>query len=233
MDGSSVVLVSLLTSALTAGGTAYVVERYKILSSAGAEAVVPDLRGLSETDARVNAGGAHVALFLASRDPTADARPGTVVRQSVPAGVRVPFESSVSVVLAEDRVPSVLNVPLAEATRRLEERGYTVQVGAAVPDAKIAEGVVLGQLPKADVAYTKPGIVVVQASAGPGDIELPKLLGTGITAAKARLEELGLKPVVRWVAMAETPTNVVLNQSPAGGQKVKPGSEVQLTVCTP
>jgi serine/threonine-protein kinase len=233
MDGSSVVLVALVTSALTAGGTAYVVERSRILSSPAAETTIPDLRGMSEIDARVSAGSAHIALFLASREPTADARPGTVLRQSVPAGARVPPETSVSVVLAEDRVPSVLNVPLAEAVRRLEERGYSVQVGAAVPDAKIAEGVILNQLPKADVSYAKPGIVVVQASAGPGDIELPKLQGMGITAAKARLEELGLKPVVRWVAMAETPTNVVLNQSPPGGQKVKPGSEVQLTVCTP
>jgi beta-lactam-binding protein with PASTA domain len=32
--------------------------------------------------------------------------------------------------------------------------------------------------------------------------------------------------------MAETQTNVVLSQNPAAGQKVKPGSEVQLTVCT-
>jgi hypothetical protein len=33
--------------------------------------------------------------------------------------------------------------------------------------------------------------------------------------------------------MAETQTNVVLDEKPAAGQKVKPGSEVHLTVCTP
>jgi beta-lactam-binding protein with PASTA domain len=31
--------------------------------------------------------------------------------------------------------------------------------------------------------------------------------------------------------MAETPTYVVLNQKPAAGDKVKPGTEVVLTVC--
>jgi beta-lactam-binding protein with PASTA domain len=93
--------------------------------------------------------------------------------------------------------------------------------------------VIVRQLPKADAGYAQPGIVVVQPSAGPADLELPTLIGMGVTAAKTRAEELGLKPVIHWVAMAETLTNIILNQSPAAGQKVKPGSEVQLTVCTP
>jgi len=53
------------------------------------------------------------------------------------------------------------------------------------------------------------------------DIEVPKLVGMGVTTAKTQIEDLGLKAVVRWVAMAETPTNVVLNQEPAAGHKLK------------
>jgi beta-lactam-binding protein with PASTA domain len=236
MDGATVVLLALVTSALTAGGTIYVVERSNILKSPpAADAVVPDMRGLSESEARVTAGAAHVALFVASHEPNSDARSGTVVRQSILVGQHVAPESSVSVVLAEEipRVPGVLNVPLADAVRRLEERGYSVQVGAAVADEKVPVDVIVRQLPKADSAYAQPGIVVVQPSAGPADVELPKLLGMGVTAAKTRIEELGLKAVVHWVAMAETDTNIVLTQSPAAKQRVKPGSEVVLTVCTP
>jgi beta-lactam-binding protein with PASTA domain len=235
MDGSAVVLITLVTSALTAAGTVYVVERYNIISKAPvvSEVAVPDLHGMAETDARLSAAASHISLFVAAREPGADAGPGTVLRQSVPAGQHAPLESTVSVVLADERVPNVVNAPLAEAVGRLEERGYTVDVGPPIPDPKVPEGLILRQLPKADVAYAKPGIVIVQASAGPGEIELPKLTGMGLTAARTRLEELGLKPVVRWVAMAETPTNVVLNQSPAAEKKVKPGSDVQLTVCMP
>ena len=235
MDGSAVVLVTLVTSALTSVGAVYVVERYNILSKppATVEVAVPDMHGMNETDARLRAAGSHLSLFVSAREPSPDAGPGTVIRQSVAAGQQAPLESSISVVLAEDRVPNVVSAPLAEGVARLEERGYTVQVGPPAPDPKVPEGAILRTLPKGDQAYAKPGIVIVQASAGTGDVELPKLLGMGITAAKTKLEEAGLKAVVRWVAMAETPTNVVLNQHPAAGQKLKPGAEVQLTACMP
>jgi beta-lactam-binding protein with PASTA domain len=235
MDGPAVVLVTLVTSAASAAGTVYVVERYNIIPrpSVVTETAVPDLRGQPETDARLNAAGARISLFVAAREPNAEAKPGTVVRQSIPPAHPAAIDSPVSVVLAEDRLPNVVGAPLAEAVARLEERGYSVQVGPPAPDPKVPEGVILRQLPKADAPYAKPGIVIIQASAGPGEVELPKLTGIGITAAKTKLEELGLKAVVRWVAMAETPTNVVLNQSPAPEKKVKPGSEVQLTACMP
>jgi beta-lactam-binding protein with PASTA domain len=236
MDGAAVVLLALVTSALTAGGTIFVAERSNMLKPPPAvEAVVPDMHGLSEIEARAISSAAHVSLFVASREPTPDAHAGTVVRQSMPVGQHVPSDSSVSVVVAEEiqKVPSVLNVPLAEAVRRLEERGYSVQVGIAVADEKVPVDVIVRQLPKSDTTYAPPGIVVIQPSAGPADVELPKLVGMGVTAAKTRVEELGLKATVRWIAMAETPTNVVLNQTPAVGQRVKPGSDVQLTVCTP
>jgi serine/threonine-protein kinase len=236
MDGPAAVLTAILTSAVIAVGTVYVVERYGILPPKGpvaAEAIVPDMHGMSESDARTNANSAHIALFLASRESSTEAKPGTVIRQSVAAGHHVPQESSVSVVLAEDvvRVPNVVNLPAAEARQRLEQRGYSVQMAGPGPDARAPEGLVIGQVPKADVAYAAPGIVIVQASAG--DVEIPKLVGTGWSAAKTQIEELGLKAVVRWVAMAETPTNVVLSQEPAAGRKVKLGDSVSITVCTP
>jgi eukaryotic-like serine/threonine-protein kinase len=235
MDGPAVLLLALVTSAATAAGTVYVVERYNMVSRASpvTEAPVPDMRGQAENDARLSAAGARVSVFVAAREPNAEAKPGTVVRQAVPPGHQAPIDFPVSVVLAEDRLPNVINSPLPEAVARLEASGYSVQVGTPAPDPKVPEGVILRQLPKADVPYAKPGIVIIQASAGPGDVELPKLTGMGITAAKTKLEELGLKAVVRWVAMAETPTNVVLNQNPAAEKKVKPGSEVTLTACMP
>ena len=60
---------------------------------------------------------------------------------------------------------------------------------------------------------------------------MPKLVGVNFAKAQKDLEELGLKPLVRWVELAETPTMVVLSQKPAGGQKLKPGGEVTITVC--
>jgi serine/threonine-protein kinase len=236
MDGPEVILLALFTSALTAGGTVYFIERYNVLPAKvtpTADAVVPELRGLSESDARAAAAGARFSLFVASEQQGTDAGAGTVVRQSILPGHRAALDSPIAVVVASDHVPDVLGAPLAQAVVQLEQRGYSVQIGGAVADDKVPEGGVVRESPHPETSYARPGLVVIQASAGPSEVEVPKLLGTAIPAAKTRLEEMGLKVVVRWVGMAETPTNVVLNQNPAAGQHVKPGTEVQLTACYP
>jgi serine/threonine-protein kinase len=227
-------MTAILTSAATAVGTVYVVERYNVLPPKApvvADTIVPDMQGMSESDARTNANAARISLFIASRESSLVAKPGTVLRQSVASGHHVPLESSVSLVLAEEvvKVPNVVSLPVTQARLRLEERGYSVQMAGA--DSGVGQGLVVSQVPKADVAYATPGIVILQAT--PVDIQVPKLVGMGVTTAKTQIEDLGLKAVVRWVAMAETPTNVVLNQEPAAGHKLKPGDTVSITVCTP
>lgn len=239
MGGSTVAFIAFFTAAVTAAGTVYVIERYKLLPAnpptAGAEAVVPELAGISESDARANAQAAHVALLVASREPSESAKPGTVVRQSIAPGQRVPRDHPVSVVLAEEvpRVPNVSGITVAEATQKLEQQGYHLQVGATTAHATVAQGLVFDQSPKAAAAQAKGTTITVSVSAGPADVELPKLLGVAIPQATADLEKLGVKPVVTWVAMAETPTFIVLSQKPPAGAKVKPGSEVHLTACRP
>src|SRR5262245_52199299 len=129
MNGFSVFLVALLTAAATATGTVYLIEKYGILPPRIAptpESIVPDMRGVTEIDARANAAAAHVALLVASREPSADAKTGTVLRQSVPAGQHVTRDYPVSIVLADElpKVPSVLDLTVQEATQRLEQKGF-------------------------------------------------------------------------------------------------------------
>ncbi len=233
MHGSTVVLVAFLTSVVTTGGAVYLVERYGILSQKTIDSVVPDFHGMLESDARSNANASHVSLFVAGREPTSEAKPGSVIRQSNAPGQHLPREAPVVVVLAEEvvKVPAVVTLPLAEATRRAELRGYTVRVGATLPDPAIPAGAVISQSPNPETVLAKGGSLTVQVSSGPGDFEMPKVLNEPVQQAKEKLEKLGLKPTIRWVAMAETPTNIVLNQKPAADEKVKPGTEVQLTAC--
>jgi len=238
MDGVTGFLVAVLTSAVISAACVYGIERSNILpprNVAPPEVTVPDLHAMTETDARSNANAAHVALFVAGREPSTDLKAGTVVRQSVAAGRHVPLDSTVDVVLADDlpHVPGVANLPLAQATYSIEQAGYAIYVAGTTPDAKIPEGAVVSQVPKANAGYAKGGPVIVELSAGPGEVEVPKLVGTGITTAKTQIEQLGLKANVRWITVGETPVNVVLSQDPAPGKKLKPGGEVQLTACTP
>jgi len=233
MHGSTVVLTALLTSVLTTTGTMYVIEHYDILhKEAAPEAVVPDLRGLPEVDARANAAAAHVALLVASREPSPDAKPGTVVRQSAIAGQHVPRDYSVTVVLAEEvlKVPSVAGLALADAKQQLDQRGYAGDVAMVASDT-VDQGIVVDQAPKADVVLAKGGLVKLQVSSGPDVVPVPKLVGTSVTEAQKTLEKLKLKAVVHWFSMGETPTYVVLSQKPLPDEKVKPGAEITLTAC--
>jgi serine/threonine-protein kinase len=234
MNAGSVFIIALLTAFLTAAGTVFVFQKYNVFppKAVVADTLVPDFRGLSETDARANANVAHIALLIASREPNSEVKPGAVVRQSVPSGQHVARDYTVSVVLAEEvlKVPTVTGLTVADATKLLEQRGYSIVLGTNVASDKVPQGSIVEQVPKADTALAKGGSVTVQVSAGPGDVPVPKLMGLGLTVAKANLEKVGLKPAVRWVSMAETATYVVLNQKPAPGEKVKPGGEIELTV---
>lgn len=235
MHASTAFLIAFFTSIATSAGTVYVVERFDLMKKQvvqAPESVVPDLKGLGESDARANAQSSKVVLLVASREPSADAKPGAVVRQSIPAGQRVPQHHPVSVVLAEalPKVPAVTGLTLAEATKKLGELGYELAQGTPIADAQAPAGQVLSQTPAADTAAEKGKAVTVVLSTGPGDVVVPKLAGFALAKAKADIEKLGLKPVVRWVSLAETATYVVLNQKPVANEKVKPGAEVEVVV---
>jgi len=235
MNGASVFLIAFFTSVACATGTVYAIERFNLLHKpvAAADALVPDLRGVPEADARTNANVAHLAFLVASREPSTEVKGGSVLRQSMPAGQHVPRDYPLTVVLAEEvpRVPTVVGASIGEATQRIEQKGFHFLLGATVPSTDAGAGIVIDQSPKGDTPQTKGSTVTVQVSSGAGDVEMPKVIGIGVTQAKTDLEKLGLNVTIRWVALAETPTYVVLNQKPAPKEKVKPGGDVILTAC--
>jgi serine/threonine-protein kinase len=235
MNGSSVFLIAFFTSILTATGTVYLIERLHLLEPPREQvelAEVPDLKGLSEMDARENLKAQKLSLLVKSRVPSGEGKPGTVIGQSVVPGQKVPAGHPVAVTIADalPKVPSVVGLSVEEATAQLEKQGFRIKVGDKIADATIAEGKIIAQTPQADGVLEKDGAVLVQVSLGPADVEVPKVVGKSLTAAKEDLEKAGLKLApVRWVSIAETATFVVLSQKPEPGKPVKPGTEIQLS----
>jgi serine/threonine-protein kinase len=235
MHGSTVFLIAFFTSIFTAGGTVFAIDRLNILHKDApapvAETVVPDLHGFTEADARANAQASHITLLVGSHEPSADVKPGTIIRQSIPAGQHVPKEHPVSVVLADElpKVPTVTGLSVVDATKRLEEKGYKLQAGAPVANATVPEGQIIAQDPPPETPADKGKTVTVQVSAGAAEVAVPKVMGLSVNNAKAALEKVGLEPNVRWVSLAETATFVVLNQNPKPNEKVKPGTKVDVT----
>jgi eukaryotic-like serine/threonine-protein kinase len=238
MHASTVILIAFFTSAVTATGTVLVLQKAGVIgpptaASAASEAalvVVPDFTGITEADARANAAVSHVAVLVAGREGARGRRSGTVVRQSIPPGQRVPKDHPVSVVLADELppVPKVVGLTAADATLKLEQAGFKVSTGPKVPDATVPDGAVIAQTPGAEEALEKGGSVVLRVSAGPAEVEVPRVTGSVVQRAKTELEKLGLKPKVEWVSVAESQGLIVLRQTPPAGQKAKPGSEVTI-----
>lgn len=238
MNASTVILIAFSTSAATATGTVLLLQKAGVIAPAAvasaatdtALVVVPDFTSVTESDARANASASHVAILVAGREAAAGRKPGTVVRQSIPPGTRVPREHFVGIVLADElpKVPKVVGLAAADATLKLEQAGFKVSAGAKVPDAAVPDGAVIAQTPAADEPLEKGGSVALRISAGPAEVEVPRVTGSVVQRAKADLEKLGLVPKVEWVSLAESQGLVVLRQTPAAGQKAKPGSEVTI-----
>ncbi len=228
-----IVLVSIVTSVATVLG----MERLKLLAPPTHEQPpqkvgVPSLKGLSEDDARQNLKALGLVFLVSERKAVSGAGPGTVVEQTPAAGQQLEPHGSISVTLARElpKVPDVVNKTLSEATALLAALGYKLEQAAPIADPQVPKGSIVSQLPAALAPQEPDKTVVVRVSAGPGEIEVPKLLGLGLEKAKAKAKDAGFELKIVWTERGETDSYVVLFQNPVAGKKIKPGEAVTVTV---
>lgn len=233
MNSLGTVLLALVTSALTAGGTVYAIQRYELLAPRPkTESVTaPALTGLSEADARANLKALGLVYLALPRESSATVAPGFVARQTVAAGQLIPKGQPVSVALAEDlpKVPDLTGLNATDAAVRITQAGFKMELGEPQRREGAAEGSVVEQSPKAGTALEKEKPIVLHLAAAAEAVEMPKVVGQNVKSAQATLEKLGLKVSVRWTSLAETATFIVLSQKPQAKSKLKPGDEVELS----
>jgi eukaryotic-like serine/threonine-protein kinase len=239
MRGFALLVAAVLVSIVTSIATVLSMERLKLIAAPpptheqpAAKVGVPSLKGLSEDDARQNLKALGLVFLVSERKAVSGAGPGTVVEQSPAAGQQVEPRGSISVSLARElpKVPAVVNRTLSEATALLAQLGYKLEQAEPLADPQVPKGSVVSQLPAADMPQETDKPVVVRISTGPGEIEVPKLLGLGLEKTRAQTKELGLPLKILWTEMGETPTFVVLSQNPVAGKKIKPGEAVTVTI---
>ncbi len=235
MNASSVILIAFFTALLTTIGSVFVMKQGGMLTHepaavAAENQVVPDLVGLGENEARANSSNAKLSFLVLGREAVSGKKAGSVLRQSIPAGQRVPPNQPIGVVLADElpKVPKIVGLTLAEATARLEQSGFKLTTAATVSDPNVPEGKVIDQVPEADEGLEKGGTVAVKVSGGPGDVEVPRVTGMTAQQAKAALEKAGFKAVIQWTNVAESQGLIVLRQTPAAGQKAKKGTDIEI-----
>lgn len=197
----------------------------------------PDFRGITEKKARALADSQGITIVRTEQRDAPDKRPGEILEQDPAPGTQLqPNNKEIRVVIAKGkddvRIPDVVNKTLEEARAELEAAGF--EVPEPTPqDSNKTPGTVLSQEPKPNARGTTGSDVKLTIASLPL-LEVPKVTGKYLRAAKAELQEVGLEAGdVRRVEHAEHGEGYVLRQDPAAGARVPFGTEVKLTVVAP
>lgn len=157
-----------------------------------------------------------------------------VLEQNPPAGSREVRGTRISLTLSggqqRAQVPAVAGMTRLDAIQALQGAGFTVgmihQRASQTP-----RGQVIGSDPPAGTRTLIPSSVDLFMSAGPAAVMVPDLVGRPYPAARAILEQLGLRiGVVDIDRYSTEPVNTVLLQSPQAGETIASGGRVQLTI---
>jgi len=138
--------------------------------------------------------------------------------------------AAVVVLMGGVTVPGVTGKTEAEATAALEDAGLAVGEVTQVSDAELAAGTVLAQEPAAGTEVDEGSSVALTLSSGPGTAEVPDVVGMSRAEAEVALTAAGFAPTGALQYDLTAPVGEVVDQLPAGGQHVAPGSQVGLLV---
>ncbi len=202
------------------------------VSEGAGDVEVPDVEGESRTDAAQMLLDAGFEIELVG-EQSEDVDLDFVIRTDPDGGDTARAGSTVQLIVSQGPppipVPDVTNELAEDASRILQDAGFTVAIEEASDD-EIEAGRVIGTDPPSGDPLT-PGLkVTITVSLGTDKVAIPALIGATETEARTELEALGL--TVRRVEQLSTAGNdgIVLGVDPPQNTLVDPGSIVVLTV---
>jgi eukaryotic-like serine/threonine-protein kinase len=206
------------------------------VSSGPGSALLPDVKGLT-------AAQAVKRLTKAGFKPTTQSQASTgvpagkVISTEPTADTEAQADSPVTVFVSSGpapvRVPEVTGQSEAEAKASLRAAGLEPGTVTKQEAASGEVGKVLSQSPTAGESLASGGRVNLVVAQAPKEVEVPRVVGKSEAQAAGELGQAGFKPksASRTVTKPEE-AGIVLQQSPAGGRKAKPGATVTITVGT-
>jgi len=127
-------------------------------------------------------------------------------------------------------VPTVRNLPQAQAIDELEERGLRANVDR-LSSEEIREGLALRTVPGAGTEVERGERIQLFISSGPELIAVPGVVGLSRDSAESQISGVGLVPAVQ-EQESEEPEGEVIAQDPGAGAELRSGSTVTITVST-
>jgi beta-lactam-binding protein with PASTA domain len=194
---------------------------------------VPDLSGLVRSAARqmVAAASLYVCAETEEYDPAV--APDHVVRQTPPAGTKVPRDMPVDLVISRGpqppAMPDVIGQTQEAATEAITGSGLAVGTVSQEYSLAVPVGSVISQSVAAG-AEVPPG-TAVDFVVSRGGIAVPDVTGQAQNAASSVITGSGLVVgTVTQQGSATVPVGAVISQSPSAGASVLPGAAVALVI---
>ena len=229
----------LLPYALVAAGgflLAYLVVAFLIFPAEilPDDAKVPQVVGLMYDEAVTRLEAAGFKAKTGEERYVELAPKATVLAQSPPPGSSEPRGTEVMLdVSAGQRqlhVPPVLGLTQALAQDAIEKAG--LEVGDVTEqESQSARGAVLSASPASGSAVSPSTRVDLVVSSGPPAVNAPDVVGQSYSAARAMLEQVGLRlGDVVTDSLATGIPQTVISQTPAAGARLAPGTRVSLSI---
>ncbi|MEA2124835.1 MAG: eukaryotic-like serine/threonine-protein kinase [Solirubrobacteraceae bacterium] len=196
------------------------------------EVAVPKVVGQTSevASARLNNLGFEVSL---QQLPNRDVPEGVVARQRPNPGERADKGSIVTIFVSsgpgQADVPDVVGSSVKAARKALEKAGFKSEVETEFSET-VAKGKVIDTRPAARTHIDLGQTVTLIVSKGPEQAAVPDVVGLPEAEATAQLQDAGFEVATRRVESTTADPGDVTAQDPAGGEELRKGETVTLTL---
>lgn len=203
-------------------------------AAAPVEATAPNVEGMLVKDARARWRDQGILIIEDRTRVDSTVKAGTILEQTPRAGAVIEQKELRVIVAIEAELKSVPNVvgePAEDARAQLEKAGFKVSDYVSKASDQ-PNGTVLEQVPEPGTESEKGAEVRLTVAAEL--VEVPSLRNRRLSQARSKLEKAGL--AVGKISEREDEElsgGRVLEQSPDAGERVAPGTTVDLTVVAP
>lgn len=203
----------------------------------GIQVTVPDLIGLSSTQARARL--ASYGLNLTEQDPRWDPKvpAGHIVFQNPGSGSKVKPNRTVYVVPSLGKrlyaVPDVRNRTLRQATLWIQQTDLVMGTITQETSEQVREDHIISQSPKPGIEVDSGSRIDLVVSTGPPRefVAIPNVVEMTLSNARRTLSALDLRiDNIRYESSTSYDPDVVIGQDPEFGASIKRGSSVRLVV---
>lgn len=196
---------------------------------------VPDVtnRPYEQAVVEIEASGFQVGDIKTQYDDTVEE--GLVIGQSPKGGMKANKGSKIDLWVSQGseqvNMPDVVNMPEADAKKKLTDAGFIIGEVTQQYSEDVEEGLVISQDPVSGQPANKGSVVKLVVSKGGEQVSVPNIEGLSLDAARKKAEDAGLTINQTGSEHSDSiSSGCVISQSPAAGTKVAKGTAINYVV---